>query len=88
MADVMMEGLAHLSPRRLQALLEGVQSVKVKRLFFFFAQRHGHQWLGRIDKDNIDLGHGKRVLIKGGKLDPTLLITIPKELAKEVSDDL
>jgi hypothetical protein len=88
MADVMMEGLASLNPRRMQALLENVQSVKVKRLFFFFAQRHGHKWLGRIEKDKIDLGQGKRVLVKGGKLDPTFLITIPKVFAREVRDGL
>lgn len=88
MADVMMEGLANLSPRRMQTLLESVQSVKVKRLFFFFAQRHSHQWLGRIDKDKVDLGHGKRVLCKGGKLDPKLLITVPKAFAKEENDGL
>lgn len=88
MADVMMEGLASLSPRRMQTLLENVQSIKVKRLFFFFAQRHGHKWLGHIEKDKIDLGHGKRVLAHGGKLDPTFLITVPKEFAKEVHDGL
>lgn len=88
MADVMMEGLANLSPRRLQVLLESVQSVKVKRLFFFFAERHRHQWLGRIEQGKIDLGQGKRVLVKGGKLDPKLLITVPKEFAKEESDGI
>jgi len=88
MADVLMEGLANLSPRRLQILLETVQSIKVKRLFFFFAQRHGHKWLRHIDKGKIDLGHGKRVLVSGGKLDSTLLITVPKEFAMEEDDDL
>lgn len=28
----------------------------------------------------MDLGTGKRVLVKGGKLDPTYLITVPEEL--------
>lgn len=88
MADVLMEGLANLSPRRLQTLLETVQSVKVKRLFFFFAQRHGHKWLGRIEKGKVDLGHGKRALVRGGKLDPELLITVPKEFATEAYDGL
>jgi hypothetical protein len=85
MADVIMEGLASLSPRRMQTLLEIVQSVKVKRLFFFFAQRHAHKWLDRIDQSKIDLGQGKRVLTKGGKLDPKFLITVPEELIKESS---
>ncbi|MES2664155.1 MAG: type IV toxin-antitoxin system AbiEi family antitoxin domain-containing protein [Pseudomonadota bacterium] len=88
MADVMMEGMSSLSPRRLQFLLENVQSVKVKRLFFFFAQRHNHPWLKRIKKNKVDLGHGKRALVSSGKLDPEFLITIPKEFAQEVRNDL
>ncbi|WP_097462109.1 type IV toxin-antitoxin system AbiEi family antitoxin domain-containing protein [Mangrovitalea sediminis] len=88
MADVIMEGLGNLSPRRLQTLLEHVKSVKVKRLFFFFAQRHGHQWLGRINQDTIDLGRGKRVLAEGGRLDSQFLITVPKEFAEEESHGL
>lgn len=88
MADMLMEGLANLRPRRMQTLLERVRSVKVKRLFFFFAQRHGHRWLGRIDKDKIDLGQGKRVLVSGGKLDPVYMITVPKEFATEARNGL
>ena len=38
--DMLMEGLTNLSPRRLQKLLADCRSVKVKRLFFFFADRH------------------------------------------------
>lgn len=88
MADMLMEGLVNLSPRRMQPLLETVQSIKVKRLFFFFAQRHTHKWLERIDKDKIDLGYGKRVLVRGGKLDTTFMITVPKEFAQEAHDGL
>ena len=68
--DKLMEGLTNLSPRRLQKLLADCRSVKVKRLFFFFADRHQHAWLKRLDKSAIDLGKGKRMLVKGGKLDP------------------
>ena len=51
----------HSGPRRLQKLLADCRSVKVKRLFFFFADRHHHAWLKRLDKDAIDLGAGKRM---------------------------
>jgi len=51
--------------------------VKVKRLFFFFADRHRHAWLKHLKKDEVDLGTGKRMLVKGGKLDPTYQITVP-----------
>ncbi|MCF6226174.1 MAG: type IV toxin-antitoxin system AbiEi family antitoxin, partial [Xanthomonadales bacterium] len=56
MADVIMEGLVNLSPRRMQPLLETCTSVKVKRLFFFFAERHKHRWLTHINQEKIDLG--------------------------------
>ena len=78
--DALMEGLSDLSPRRLQTLLEACASVKVKRLFLFFADRHRHAWRSRLDVSRIDLGSGKRVLVKGGKLDPTYHITVPSEL--------
>jgi hypothetical protein len=79
-ADKLMEGLVSLSPRRLQKLLEDCKSVKVKRLFFFFADRYQHAWLNRIDRDRIDLGKGKRMLVRGGKLDSTYWITVPEDL--------
>lgn len=79
MADVTMEGLVNISPRRMQSLLENAKSIKVKRLFFFFAERHQHSWLKRINREKIDLGKGKRMLAKGGKLDPKYQITVPEE---------
>ena len=78
-ADMLVEGLRNLSPRRLQKLLLDCRSVKVKRLFFWFAERHNHAWLKRIDRGAIDLGRGKRMLVRGGKLDPSYLITVPKD---------
>jgi hypothetical protein len=79
-ADMLMEGLATLSPRRLQKLLEDCRNVKVKRLFFFFADRHPHAWLKRIDKHAVTLGDGKRMLVKGGKLNKTYRITVPEDM--------
>jgi hypothetical protein len=79
-ADMLMEGLTNLSPRRLQKLLVDCHSVKVKRLFFFFADRHNHAWLKHLDKNAIDLGTGKRMLVKGGRLDHAYQITVPDEL--------
>ncbi len=78
--DQLFEGLTNLSPRRLEKLLLDCQSVKVKRLFFFFADRHKHAWLSRINKTAIDLGKGKRLLVRGGMLNKTYQITVPKDL--------
>lgn len=76
-ADVLIEGLRTLSPRRMQTLLEECNSVKVKRLFLWFAERHQPAWLGELNLERIDLGSGKRSLTPGGKLDRKYLITVP-----------
>lgn len=81
-ADALMEGMSDLSPRRLQTLLEACASVKVKRLFLFFADRHRHAWRSRLDTSRIDLGSGKRVLVKGGRLDTRHNITVPPDLGE------
>ena len=59
-ADKLMEGLVNLSPRRLEKLLTDCRSVKVKRLFFYFADRHPHAWRRRLHAENFDLGSGDR----------------------------
>lgn len=79
-ADTLMEGLRNLSPRRLHTLLAACRSVKVKRLFLWFAERHGHAWLKKLDRKDVDLGQGKRMLVKGGKLDPKFNITVPESI--------
>lgn len=79
-ADKLMEGLSNLRPRHLQKLLVDCRSVKVKRLFFFFADRHQHAWLKHLDKSAINLGSGKRALVPGGRLDPVYNITVPEGL--------
>jgi Transcriptional regulator, AbiEi antitoxin, Type IV TA system/Transcriptional regulator, AbiEi antitoxin N-terminal domain len=78
--DMLMQGMTNLSPRRLQTLLTDCKSVKVKRLFFFFADRHKHAWLKPLKNEKFDLGTGKRMLVKGGKLDQTYQITVPEDL--------
>jgi len=79
-ADVLVEGLHNLSPRKLQTLLTTCRSVKVKRLFLWFAERHQHAWLKKVDRTRIDLGKGKRMLVRGGKLDPQYKITVPESI--------
>ena len=78
--DMLMEGLATLSPARLQRLLVDCRNVKVKRLFFFFADRHRHAWLKRLNRKAIDLGRGKRNLVKGGRYHPEYMMTLPEDL--------
>lgn len=79
-ADRLFEGLANLRPTVLTQLLKQCTSVKAKRLFFFFADRHDHAWARRLDPDRFDLGHGKRQIAKGGRLHPKYAITVPADL--------
>ena len=79
-AEQLMEGLADLSPRRLDALLRRTRSIKVKRLFFWLAERQGHAWLKRLDAGDFDLGRGKRVLARDGRLVSRYGITVPKSM--------
>lgn len=83
-ADVLMQGLGHLRPARVSALLEACASVKVKRLFLALADRHRHAWLDHLDLGKVDLGKGKRMLVPGGKLHPKYLITLPADLDDHV----
>jgi len=77
-AHYIMEGLATLRPSVLQSLLESCRSVKVKRLFLHLAATYKHGWFNRIDESSIDLGSGKREIIKGGKLDKKYQIVVPE----------
>ena len=78
--DKVFESLYDLRPKLLAALLRICRSVKVRRLFFVFADRHGHDWLGELDKTAVDFGSGPRALVKGGKLHPTYRIYVPEEM--------
>lgn len=75
--DEIFQALGNLRPALLARLLQTCTSVKAKRLFFFFADRHSHAWWRHVDRDSVDLGKGKRQLARGGKLDPAYQITVP-----------
>ena len=76
----LMESLNNLRPQNVQPLLEQCQSVKVKRLFLYLAENAGHRWVKYLDLSNVDLGKGKRSVVKGGAYVPKYQITVPKEL--------
>ena len=78
--DAIFEGLANLRPRLLESLLKECRSVKVKRLFFVFADQHDHAWRQYLNPDDYDLGSGPRALVEGGRLHPRYDITVPPEL--------
>ncbi len=77
------EGLNNLRPQSVQQLLVSCNSVKVKRLFLFMAEKADHKWLEYIDLKIIDLGTGKRSIVSNGIYESKYQITIPKELKKD-----
>jgi hypothetical protein len=79
-ADELMQGMVNLSPKKLDALLTACKNVKVKRLFFWLAKRQNYPWFKELDETSYDLGSGKRVVAKGGKLDKDYLITVPSHM--------
>lgn len=83
-ADAVLQGLAGLRPALVSKLLRACRSVKVKRLFLALAERHGHAWFEHLDLAGVDLGQGKRVLIRGGRLHPKYLITLPADLDEQL----
>jgi len=76
-----MEMLTGLRPDLLQKLLEECKSIKVNRLFLYMAEKAGHSWLDDLDLSKIDLGKGKRSIVKNGVLNSKYQITIPRDLA-------
>lgn len=75
-ARQLMKGLTTLRPQLVQELLEKCQSVKIVRLFLFLAEECGHDWVEELDIGRINLGDGKRVIVKDGRLDPIYNITV------------
>jgi len=76
----LMEGLTTLRPAQVQTLLEQCKSVKVKRLFLYYAERAGHNWFKYIDAKQINLGSGVRSLVDDGMFVSKYQLVLPKEL--------
>ena len=81
--DKVFEGLVSLRPKQLMAVLQACRSVKVRRLFFVYADRHEHGWRKHLDTSRIDFGSGPRALVEGGKLHPTYRIYVAAALVSE-----
>ena len=76
------EGLVNLKPKLVDELLSQCNSVKVKRLFLYMAEKANHQWLQFVKTQKLDLGTGNRMLAEKGVHIPKYLLSIPKELAQ------
>lgn len=76
-----MEGLNNFRPKQVQELLEACSSIKVKRLFLYMAEKAQHDWFNYLNLEKINLGKGKRSLVKDGAYISKYRITVPKALA-------
>jgi hypothetical protein len=76
-AQLIMENLIALRPDVVQRLLVACRSVKVKRLFFYMAERKEHSWLSKLNLSKINLGKGKRLIVPHGQLHAKYQITVP-----------
>lgn len=72
------QGLISLSPKKVQSILNRSNAIKANRLFLFFANYYGHPWGSRVDESQINLGSGKRQVVKGGVFDHEYRITVPE----------
>lgn len=84
--DMVFESLTTLRPKLLSDLLQACRKIKVRRLFFVFADRHDHPWRKRIDPQTFDLGSGDRALVRGGKIHPRYRIMVPEDFVKPEAD--
>jgi hypothetical protein len=77
--DKLFEGLSNLRPDLLEDLLHECTSIKVKRYFFVFVDRHKHEWSKYISTTDINLGSGPRYVFEGGRIHPKFKISVPSD---------
>lgn len=77
-AAELFEGLTTLRPTVVNTVLQFCVHNKAKRLFLFLANHYNYPWAKRVDMEAVDLGRGKRMVTRGGKLDKRFQITVPE----------
>lgn len=82
-AALILESLTTLRAYIVQKLLEECNSIKVKRMFLYLSEKSGHKWFQELNPARINLGSGKRVIVKNGSLDKKYKITVPKKSGYE-----
>lgn len=82
-AAQLFEGLTVLRPRVVDELLVACASLKVKRLFLFLSAHYRYPWAEKLDRSAVDLGKGKRLIVRGGRYDSEFRITVPERFGAE-----
>jgi predicted nucleotidyltransferase component of viral defense system len=81
-----LSGLVNLRPGILQKLLEGCNSIKVKRLFLYMSNKANHQWAQFLELSTVDLRQGERSIVKNGVYDPKYRISVPPRISSVMID--
>jgi hypothetical protein len=58
-AYLIMEELSTLHPKLVTDLLLTNNSIKVKRLFMWMAEKANHRWVEKVNLSKVDFGKGK-----------------------------
>lgn len=82
-ASELFEGLTVLRPNVVTELLAACRSLKVKRLFLFLSLYYHYPWAEKVDRSAIDIGTGKRMVVRGGRYDREFRITVPERFSAE-----
>jgi len=79
-AFLIAENLRTLRADKIQTLLENCNSVKVKRMVLFMLEENDQVYFKSIDVSKVELGSGKRMIVKDGKYNSKYKITVPRNL--------
>jgi len=82
-ALLIMENLATLRSEIVRRLLVMCRAIKVRRLFMFMAENHGHPWVSDLDVSRFDMGKGKRMIVPKGRFDKKYRITVTRDHYEE-----
>ncbi len=72
------ENLVSLQPDLLMNLLNACRSIKVRRLFFVYADYFQHSWRKDLDTSLINFGRGSCSLVPQGKYHPIYKLSLPE----------
>jgi hypothetical protein len=72
------QSLLTLRAEVVQKVLEECKSIKAKRVFLYLAEKLNLPWFKALNTEKINLGTGKRVIVKGGELNKKYMITVDR----------
>lgn len=83
MTDKYFESATTLRPKLLNQLLSCSVKIQANRLFLWFAKRHNLACFNFLNLSDINLGKGKRMIVRGGTLNKEFQITVPKGMVND-----